>query len=225
MGDAELEEYEEIENLDELDAEEEAKANDLAALKQQQEEGAPAGADAGADQPSADGFDKDMQQQVDSRSIYVGNVDYSIDSKAIAEFFSSCGTVNRVTIPGNKDKHPKGYAYVEFLEPEAVDNALKLENSEVGGRNIKVARKRTNEMGFSRGRGGRGRVPRGRGRGRNPWGGMMPVMPMPFGFDPYMSGGYVPYGRGFSRGGRGRGRGRGAGRGRGEQEADAAWQG
>jgi len=101
-------------------------------------------------------------------------------------FLQSCGTVNRVTIPGNRDKHPKGYAYVEFLEPEAVDNALKLENSEVGGRNIKVARKRTNEAGFSRGRGGRGRAPRGRGRGRNPWGGMMPMMPMPFGFDPYM---------------------------------------
>lgn len=46
------------------------------------------GADTSTGQASADGFDKDMQKQVDNRSIYVGNVDYSVDSKAIAEFFS-----------------------------------------------------------------------------------------------------------------------------------------
>lgn len=100
----------------------------------------------------------------------------------------SCGTVNRVTIPGNKDKHPKGYAYVEFLEPEAVDNALKLDGSEIAGRNIKVSQKRTNEAGMTRGgRGGRGRSMRGRGgRGRSPWP-MMPMMPMAYPpFDPYM---------------------------------------
>ena len=79
-------------------------------------------------------------------------------------------------------QHPKGYAYVEFLEAEAVENALKLENSEVGGRQIKIARKRTNEAGVARGgRGGRGA--RGRGRGR---GGRFPMMPMPMMFDPSM---------------------------------------
>ena len=99
----------------------------------------------------------------------------------------SCGTVQRVTIPGNKDKHPKGYAYVEFLEPEAVENALKLDGSEIAGRNIKVNQKRTNEAGMSRGR-GRGRSMRGRGgRGRNPWGPMMQMMPMGYPpFDPFM---------------------------------------
>lgn len=91
----------------------------------------------------------------------------------------SCGTVQRVTIPGDKAQHPKGYAYVEFLEAEAVDNALKLENSELGGRQIKVSRKRTNDAGFSRGRGGRGGRGRGRGRGRF-------MMPMPMFVDPSM---------------------------------------
>lgn len=50
--------------------------------------GAQDGVETSTGQASADGFDKDMQKQVDSRSIYVGNVDYSVDSKAIAEFFS-----------------------------------------------------------------------------------------------------------------------------------------
>ena len=88
--------------------------------------------------------------------------------------------MQRVTIPGDKAQHPKGYAYVEFLEPEAVENALKLENSELGGRQIKVSRKRTNDAGFSRGRGARG----GRGRGRGRGGRFM--MPMPMMFDPSM---------------------------------------
>jgi hypothetical protein len=34
--------------------------------------------------------------------------------------------------------HAQGFAYVEFLEVDAVDNALLLDNSEVHGRHIKV---------------------------------------------------------------------------------------
>lgn len=89
--------------------------------------------------------------------------------------------MQRVTIPGDRTQHPKGYAYVEFLEPEAVENALKLEGSEVGSRPIKVARKRTNEAGAVRGRGGRFGRGRGRGLGR-----AFGMMPMPMMFDPSM---------------------------------------
>lgn len=221
MGDA-AEEYEEVDQIDELEAAEAETANEAQRLKQQKESGVSRdGSETGS---KGDGFDKEAQKEVDARSIYVGNVDYSVDSKSIAEFFSSCGTVNRVTIPGNKDKHPKGYAYVEFLELEAVENALKLDGSEIAGRNIKVNQKRTNEAGVSRGR-GRGRTMRGRGgRGRGAWP-MMPMMPMPYApFDPFMGGGgYSPYARFSPTRGRGRGRGRIPGRGRGatEQEADA----
>lgn len=73
------------------------------------------------------------------------------------------------------------------------------DGSELRGRALKVAPKRTNVPGMKQGRGGRG----GRGRGR---GGMygMPygMMPMPYGMMP-MPYGFAPYG-----GGRGRGRGR-----------------
>ena len=37
---------------------------------------------------SLDGFDADVQKEVDARSIYVGNVEYKVDSAEIAEFFS-----------------------------------------------------------------------------------------------------------------------------------------
>ena len=33
-------------------------------------------------------FDKDAQMEIDARSIYVGNVEYLVDSAILAEFFS-----------------------------------------------------------------------------------------------------------------------------------------
>ena len=34
--------------------------------------------------------------------------------------------------------NPKGFAYVEFLEPDAVQNAVLLNESELNGRKLKV---------------------------------------------------------------------------------------
>ncbi|KAF9046036.1 RNA-binding domain-containing protein [Hymenopellis radicata] len=90
----------------------------------------------------------------DGRSIYVGNVDYSATPEEIQGHFQSCGVINRVTILCDKfTGHPKGYAYVEFSEPEHVDAALAMNDSLFRGRLIKVTAKRTNLPGFNRGRG------------------------------------------------------------------------
>jgi len=122
----------------------------------------------------------------DSRSVFVGNVDYGATPEEIQGHFQSCGTINRVTILCDKfTGHPKGFAYVEFAEPEHIDAALAMDNSLFRGRLIKVTAKRTNVPGFNRGR-GRGMY-RGGYRGGFRGGG----------------GGYSPY--------RARGRGRGRG--------------
>ncbi|KAI1207133.1 uncharacterized protein F4807DRAFT_462866 [Annulohypoxylon truncatum] len=135
------------------------------------------------------------RSDVDSRSIFVGNVDYSVSPEEIQAHFQSCGSINRVTILLDKfTGQPKGYAYVEFTEPSLVAQALVLNDSVLKGRNIKVTPKRTNIPGLSRGRGGRGRGGFG-GPGR---GGYMGGR-----------GGYMPRG-GFYRGGY-RGRARGGG--------------
>lgn len=55
------------------------------------------------------------------------------------QHFQSCGTVNRVTILTDKFGQPKGFAYVEFLETEAVQEALVLNESELHGRQLKVS--------------------------------------------------------------------------------------
>ncbi|KVH93416.1 Nucleotide-binding, alpha-beta plait [Cynara cardunculus var. scolymus] len=101
------------------------------------------------------------REEVDARSVFVGNVeeqllalllgddeslagtlrlgvDYSCTPEEVQQHFQACGTVNRVTIRSNKFGQPKGYAYVEFVEPEAVQEAILLNESELHGRQLKV---------------------------------------------------------------------------------------
>ncbi|EMR62382.1 poly(A) binding protein Pab2 [Eutypa lata] len=134
------------------------------------------------------------KSDVDSRSIFVGNVDYSASPEDIQAHFQSCGSINRVTILLDKfTGQPKGYAYVEFTEPNLVAQALVLNDSVLKGRNIKVTPKRTNIPGMSRGRGrGRGGFGRGGGVGGGGFGGRG-------GFSP--RGGYRGGYRGRARGG------------------------
>lgn len=146
---------------------------------------------------------REDREDVDARSIFVGNVDYGASPEEIQAHFQSCGSINRVTILLDKfTGHPKGYAYVEFTEPHLVAQALVLNESVFRGRNLKVVPKRTNVPGMTRGgrggasgrgapRGGRGGFDRGGFGGRG-------------GFDR----GFAPPPRGGYRGGyRGRGRG------------------
>ena len=86
--------------------------------------------------------------EADGRSIYVGSVDYSATPEELQEHFAACGTVNRVTILCDRFRNPKGYAYLEFAEEAAVEEAVKLDGTELKGRNLKVVAKRTNVHGF-----------------------------------------------------------------------------
>ena len=91
----------------------------------------------------------------DTRSIYVKNVEYRTQPGELKEHFANCGTITRVTV--FKDPvtgHPLGYAYLEFAEPEAVEKALKLNDSLFKGRQIKVEHKRKNIPGLGRKKGG-----------------------------------------------------------------------
>ena len=76
--------------------------------------------------------------ETDAKSIYIGNVDYEVGPEEIANFFSSCGAVERVTILTNRKDHPKGAAYLEFKNKESVQEALKLDKQEFHGRLLTV---------------------------------------------------------------------------------------
>jgi len=146
------------------------------------------------------GIVDEAKEDVDARSVYVGNVDYEASPEELQTHFQDCGPINRVTILTDKFGNPKGFAYIEFSEKEAVDQAVLLDDSTLRGRTIKVNAKRTNVPGMSL---------RGRGRGAVGGGGFRGA---------YRGGGYSrPAPRGAYRGAFGRGRGRGGGppRGRG----------
>ncbi|XP_021863611.1 polyadenylate-binding protein 2 isoform X2 [Spinacia oleracea] len=98
--------------------------------------------------PAAVAADQANREEVDSRSVFVGNVDYACTPEEVQQHFQSCGTVNRVTIRTNKFGQPKGYAYVEFVEVEAVQEAINLSESVLHGRQLKVTAKRTNVPGM-----------------------------------------------------------------------------
>lgn len=69
------------------------------------------------DQQSHELTDKD---DVDARSIFVGNVDYSASPEEVQAHFQSCGSINRVTILLDKfTGQPKGWVF-SFFPPSLV---------------------------------------------------------------------------------------------------------
>ena len=82
---------------------------------------------------------RESKEDIDNRSVFVGNVDYGASPEEIQAHFQSCGSINRVTILLDKfTGQPKGYAYVEFAEPSLVTQALVLNESLFRNRNLKV---------------------------------------------------------------------------------------
>jgi len=134
------------------------------------------------------GLTPEEKAEIDARSVFVGNVDYSATADDLERHFHGCGSVNRVTILCDKfTGHPKGFAYIEFVDKDSVETAMALDESLFKGRQIKVSRKRTNRPGIS----STNRPPRGRGRvGRGAYMGRGA---------PWMMGGFRPYRRPFRR--------------------------
>ncbi len=61
------------------------------------------------EQQSSD-LGREDKEDVDSRSIFVGNVDYAASPEEIQAHFQTCGSINRVTILLDKfTGHPKGF--------------------------------------------------------------------------------------------------------------------
>lgn len=58
---------------------------------------------------AVEGVDADAgaREEADSRSIYVGNVDWGCTPEELQQHFANCGTVNRVTILTDRFGNPK----------------------------------------------------------------------------------------------------------------------
>ncbi|OMJ79097.1 hypothetical protein SteCoe_20956 [Stentor coeruleus] len=81
----------------------------------------------------------------DKKSIFIGNVDYSTSTEELRNLFKECGAIERVTIPTDKfTGHPKGYAYIEFIDASSVMKAESINDKNFKGRKLKVLPKRNN---------------------------------------------------------------------------------
>jgi RNA recognition motif-containing protein len=90
------------------------------------------------------------QEDVDSRSIYIGNIHDSTSIEEIEQHFSSCGTIKQVKFVTDSQKgFFKRYgifitsyyfrcAHAEFTELEMAQNALSLNETALKNRKIKV---------------------------------------------------------------------------------------
>ncbi|NXW58720.1 RBM34 protein, partial [Eurystomus gularis] len=75
------------------------------------------------------------------RSVFLGNLSYDISDDAVREHFSVCGGVVAVRIVRDrKTGLGKGFGYVLFENTDAVHLALKLNETELMGRRIRVKR-------------------------------------------------------------------------------------
>ena len=91
---------------------------------------------------------KDMHLRVDTAvkkdvnyklSVFVGNLPFNIQEEEVREHFSQCGDVDDVRIIRDKETGiGKGFGYVRFQKAECVGFAIKLQNSELKGRRIRV---------------------------------------------------------------------------------------
>ncbi|KAM6177362.1 RNA-binding protein 34 [Erethizon dorsatum] len=77
----------------------------------------------------------------DKRSVFVGNLPYKVEETAVEEHFLDCGSIVAVRIVRDPVTGiGKGFGYVLFENTDAVHLALKLNNSELMGRKLRVMR-------------------------------------------------------------------------------------
>lgn len=126
-----------------LDADEANEEEEIAAMKKRVQEMEAEALKLREMQASLDSTEpslRESREDIDARSVFIGNVDYAAAPEEIQTHFASCGPINRVTILLDKyTGNPKGYAYVEFAEPSQIANALVLNESTFRGRAIKVS--------------------------------------------------------------------------------------
>jgi len=74
-------------------------------------------------------------------SVFLGNLPYSIEENIVHAHFEVCGDIHGVrVIRDSRTGIGKGFGYVQFQKSESVELALKLDGSQLFGREIRVSR-------------------------------------------------------------------------------------
>ena len=76
--------------------------------------------------------------------MFVGNLSYETSQHDLEALFSKVGQVVEVVLPVDRaTDQPRGFAFVEFSDPDAVTGAIaQLDGTELGGRTLRVSEAR-----------------------------------------------------------------------------------
>jgi len=83
-------------------------------------------------------------------NIYAGNLPYNVDNDALRSIFEAYGSVDNVNIIIDRaTDRPKGFGFVEMSNDDEAQKAIdNLNDSDIGGRNIRVNEARPREKRF-----------------------------------------------------------------------------
>lgn len=84
--------------------------------------------------------------------IYVGNMAFSVTDAQLRAAFEAYGTVDEVAVINDRDTgRPKGFAFVTMPDANEGNAAIKgLNETDLGGRNVRVNEARPKEEGGGR---------------------------------------------------------------------------
>lgn len=81
-------------------------------------------------------------------SVYVGNLSYDVTQEDLNQVFAEYGTVNRVSLPTDRETgRPRGFAFVEMASESEEDAAIEaLDGAEWMGRDMRVNKAKPREQ-------------------------------------------------------------------------------
>jgi len=79
------------------------------------------------------------QKEEGCLTVFLGNVDDSVEDKDITELFKDCGEITDVRWVMNKQTNSfKGCGFVQFADTSSTDEAIKLHGSTLKGRKVRI---------------------------------------------------------------------------------------
>merc|ERR1712228_180028 len=106
----------------------------------------------------------------DSLTVFVGGLPFSADEETLKKDFAECGEIDRFNMPMNEEGRPRGIAFITYKSEEAVTKALEFNETDYGGRTIKVNKAGDRPAGGKDGKGkdgkGKGKDKDGKGKGK-----------------------------------------------------------
>merc|ERR1712194_38407 len=73
-------------------------------------------------------------------TVFLRGLPWAVTVETLRKDFAECGEIERLNMPMNEEGRPKGIAFIKFKGPEGVEAALKLDETDYGGRTVNVSK-------------------------------------------------------------------------------------